>query len=134
MLDPSSRDYDKSDILKANNAIIYCALMDENTQVNGLTFLVDCSHFTMRHKLFWGVDTMKKTIKLLQVRKLLQFARIVVVVVVVVRSLRSLNRAARTYTKQSSLPFGQGIRHLVYGAGLEPDCDWLFRKSDIHLI
>ncbi len=37
---------------------------DEETMVNGLTFLVDFEGFTIRHQTFYGLDTMKKTTKM----------------------------------------------------------------------
>ena len=66
-LDPSSTAYDKDSILKASCALTYLHLMSENNQVNGFLFLVDCTNFTLKHKMFWGLETAKKTMKLMDV-------------------------------------------------------------------
>ncbi|KAI0236026.1 Clavesin-1 [Lamellibrachia satsuma] len=64
-LDPGSTAYDKDTILKAACALTYFDLMNENVQVNGFIYLIDCTNFTMKHKMYWGLETAKKTMKLM---------------------------------------------------------------------
>ncbi|KAI0236087.1 Clavesin-1 [Lamellibrachia satsuma] len=64
-LDPGSTAYDKDTILKAACALTYFDLMNENVQVNGFIHLIDCTNFTMKHKMYWGLETAKKTMKLM---------------------------------------------------------------------
>ncbi|KAK2160920.1 hypothetical protein NP493_1609g00002 [Ridgeia piscesae] len=64
-LDPTTTAYTKDSILKAACALTYFDLMNENVQVTGFIYLVDCTNFTMKHKLYWGLDTAKKSMKLM---------------------------------------------------------------------
>ncbi|XP_064611897.1 alpha-tocopherol transfer protein-like [Liolophura sinensis] len=51
------------DVMKASCASIDYCLMDENAQVNGFFFFQDMSDMTVKHQSFFGVDVMRRSMK-----------------------------------------------------------------------
>ena len=54
-------------MLKCLLASTYLALLDESVTVHGILYLLDISNFSMRHKLFWGIDDILSQMKFFQV-------------------------------------------------------------------
>ena len=65
-LDISGR-FTKSQVMKAVFGVYMWLMLDENTQVNGIIYLMDFTGFEMKQMLFFGLDDMKKMTKMWQV-------------------------------------------------------------------
>ena len=48
--------------------MVQLLLRDENTNVNGLVFVIDMTGMQMKHQLFWGPEEIKMRMHLVQVR------------------------------------------------------------------
>ena len=59
---------DKRCLFKADYGMIQLLLRDENTNVNGLVFMIDMTGMQMKHQLFWGLEESKMQMHLVQVR------------------------------------------------------------------
>ena len=53
--------------MKAVFGVYMWLMLDENTQVNGIIYLMDFTGFEMKQMLFFGLDDMKKMTKMWQV-------------------------------------------------------------------
>lgn len=55
--------YTIDDMMKASGAVVDYCLMDENVQVNGFSMIQDMSDLTLKHQSFFGVDAMRRSMK-----------------------------------------------------------------------
>ncbi|KAL5022440.1 hypothetical protein ScPMuIL_001595 [Solemya velum] len=65
-MDPSGKSYTADEFIKANAMVFDYLLMDENTQVNGLIFIIDLTGMDIKHTTFFGLARNKKTTEALQ--------------------------------------------------------------------
>ena len=59
---------DKRHMMRAQMAIFHLIMRDENTNVNGLVYLLDMTGLEVKHQLFWTLEDIKRNMHLFQVK------------------------------------------------------------------
>ncbi len=67
---PDRKLYSPEKVILGMLGLMRYIIMDEATAVNGVLWLVDFGQCTMKHQLWWGMDHMKKTMKVWQVGRM----------------------------------------------------------------
>ena len=59
---------DRRHLMKAQMAILHLIMRDENTNVNGVVYLLDMTGLEVKHQLYWTLEDIKRNMHIFQVK------------------------------------------------------------------